>query len=169
MSEFNPTRPSLVNDQLNGPFEWEPERWAKDYRQPAQEFRPGAMIWDCLLLDGWKPLRRLQVVKLLSSRIDLALRLFAATAEVDVPPLLLAGYPTIQPATLLSTEQDAGLADIYCDNCVPPWRALQVDPKREPWRVTPGYVLACPGCRQRLQVRVRQPAWQPAYVPRPEF
>ena len=79
------------------------------------------------------------------------------------------GYPTIRPATLLSTDQDAGLADIYCDNCVPPWRALQVDPKREPWRVTPGYVLACPGCRQRLQVRVRQPAWQPAYVPRPEF
>jgi hypothetical protein len=63
MSEFDPTRPSLVNDQLNGPFEWEPERWAEDYRQTAQQYRPGVMIWDCLLLDGWKPLRRLQVVK----------------------------------------------------------------------------------------------------------
>jgi hypothetical protein len=71
------------------------------------------------------------------------------------------GYPIIRPATLLPTDQDAGLADIYCDRCVPPWRALQIDQKREPWRVTPGYVLACPGCRQRLQVRVRQPAWRP--------
>jgi len=79
------------------------------------------------------------------------------------------GIPTIRPATLLPTDQDAALADIYCDRCVPPWRGLQVDPKREPWRTKPGHVLACPGCRQRLQVRVRQPAWRPTYAPRPEF
>jgi hypothetical protein len=78
-------------------------------------------------------------------------------------------YPPIRPATLLPTDQDAGLADIYCDRCVPPWRALQVDSKREPWRVSPGCVLACPGCRQRLQVRVRQLAWRPTYASRPEF
>jgi hypothetical protein len=77
--------------------------------------------------------------------------------------------PTIRPATLLPTDQDAGLADIYCDRCVPPWRALQVDPKREPWRTKPGHVLACPGCGQRLQVQVRQPAWRPTYASRPEF
>jgi hypothetical protein len=80
-----------------------------------------------------------------------------------------AGHPTIRPATLLSTDQDAGLADIHCDRCVPPWRALQVDPKREPWRVPPGHVLVCPGCRHRLQVQVRQPAWRPTYASRPEF
>ena len=34
-----------------------------------------------------------------------------------------AGHPTIRPATLLPTDQDTGLADIYCDRCVPPWRA----------------------------------------------
>jgi hypothetical protein len=64
MMEFDPTQPSLVHDQLyDDTFEWEPERWAEDYRQTAQEYRPGVMIWDCLLLDGWKPLRRLRVVK----------------------------------------------------------------------------------------------------------
>jgi hypothetical protein len=65
--------------------------------------------------------------------------------------------------------KDAGLADIYCDRCVPPWRALQVDPKREPWRAAPGHVLACPGCRHRLLVQVRQPAWRPTYASWPEF
>jgi hypothetical protein len=39
------------------------------------------------------------------------------------------GHPTIRPATLLPADQDAGLADIYCDRCVPPWRALRVDPR----------------------------------------
>src|SRR5262249_27991554 len=80
-----------------------------------------------------------------------------------------AGHPTIRPATLLPTDQDAGLADIYCDRCVPSWRVLQVDPKREPRRVMSGHVLACPGCRRRLQVRVRKPAWRPTYAPRPKF
>ena len=79
------------------------------------------------------------------------------------------GYLTIRPPTLLPTGQDVGLADIYCDRCVPPWRALQIDPKREPWRVRLGHVLVCPGCRQRLQVRERKRAYQPIYAPRPEF
>jgi len=64
---------------------------------------------------------------------------------------------------LLPTDQDAGLVDIYCDRCVAPWRALQVDPKHEPWQVRPEHVLVCPGCRQRLLMRVRQPAWRPTY------
>ena len=62
-----------------------------------------------------------------------------------------AGCAAIRPATLLPGGQDDSMANIYCDRCVPPWRALQVDPKREPWRVTPGHVLVCPGCRQRLR------------------
>jgi hypothetical protein len=78
------------------------------------------------------------------------------------------GYLTIRPPTLLRAGQDVGMADIYCDRCVPPWRALQIDPKREPWRVRPGQALACPGCRQRLQVRGREAPWEPTYAPRPK-
>src|SRR5262249_27545326 len=79
------------------------------------------------------------------------------------------GHLTIRPSTLLRVGQDVGFADVYCDRCVPPWRALQIDPKREPWRTNPGEALACPGCRQRLQVREREAAWRPTYASRPEF
>jgi hypothetical protein len=79
------------------------------------------------------------------------------------------GHLTIRPSTLLPAGQDVGMADISCGRCVPPWRALQIDPKREPWRVAPGQALACPGCRQRLEVREREAPWRPTYAPRPEF
>ena len=38
MSEFDPSKPALVHDELNRTtFEWEPERWAESYRQTAEE------------------------------------------------------------------------------------------------------------------------------------
>ena len=46
------------------------------------------------------------------------------------------GVPTIRPPTLLPTDQDAGMADIYCERCVPPWSILEVDASRQPWRLT---------------------------------
>jgi hypothetical protein len=59
MSEFDPSKPALVHDQLNDhTFEWQPERWAGEYRQYAEEWRPGVVNWDSLLLDGWQPLLR---------------------------------------------------------------------------------------------------------------
>jgi hypothetical protein len=59
MSEYDPSKPALVRDQLNGEvFEWQPERWAAEYRQYASEHRPGVVNWDGLLLDGWRPLVR---------------------------------------------------------------------------------------------------------------
>ena len=56
MSEFDPTRPAFVHDELNDrTFEWKPE-WAASYREHAIEDRGGKIGWDGLILDGWRPL-----------------------------------------------------------------------------------------------------------------
>jgi hypothetical protein len=57
MSEFDPTPPALVHDQLNDQmFRWEPERHGRDWqRSGPTPWRPGVVEWDGLLLDGWMP------------------------------------------------------------------------------------------------------------------
>ena len=53
MSEFDPTRASMVHDSLNDKtFAWKPE-WAESYREYANNHAPGVIEWDGLLLDGW--------------------------------------------------------------------------------------------------------------------
>jgi len=42
MSEFDPSMPSLVHDQLNDDtFEWVPEKWRKHYERYALSARAG--------------------------------------------------------------------------------------------------------------------------------
>jgi hypothetical protein len=58
MSEFDPTRPALVHDELNDrTFESKPE-WADSYREAADPRwgSDGKIGWDGLILDGWRPL-----------------------------------------------------------------------------------------------------------------
>ena len=57
MTEFDPTKPARVHDQLNDKwFDWEPDRHGVDYEKDARPFDPGVIAWDGLLLDGWEPL-----------------------------------------------------------------------------------------------------------------
>ena len=59
MSEFDPSRPALVHDDLNDTvFEWQPERFEVDFRKYASQWCTGVVSWDGLLLDGWQPLLR---------------------------------------------------------------------------------------------------------------
>lgn len=59
MSDFDPSMPAMVHDWLNDKtFEWQPEKWRENYRQYAQERRPGVVEWGGLLLDGWPPADR---------------------------------------------------------------------------------------------------------------
>jgi hypothetical protein len=60
MSEFDPTRPALVHDELNdNTFEWKPE-CADSYQDALDDSRrwgsDGKVSWDGLSLDGWRPL-----------------------------------------------------------------------------------------------------------------
>jgi hypothetical protein len=56
MSEFDPSMPAMVHDQLNDTFEWMPEKWREHYERYASEHAPGIVSWDGLLLDGWRPI-----------------------------------------------------------------------------------------------------------------
>jgi hypothetical protein len=58
MAEFDPDVPSRVYDSLNEEFfDWEPVRYAADYRKWARPFRgTDEMEWDGLMLLGWRPL-----------------------------------------------------------------------------------------------------------------
>ena len=59
MSDFDPSMPAMVHDQLNDEmFEWQPEKWLKHFERYAQAHGPGIVGWDGLLLDGWQPLAR---------------------------------------------------------------------------------------------------------------
>lgn len=59
MSEFDPTKPALVYDELNREFfPWEP-KWAEPFRKDALlDFDPGNGVveWDGMLLAGWRPI-----------------------------------------------------------------------------------------------------------------
>jgi hypothetical protein len=57
MSEFDPSRPALVYDQLNDEtFEWLPARHGVDHERYAERWGNGIIAWDGLLLAGWRPL-----------------------------------------------------------------------------------------------------------------
>lgn len=58
MSEFDPTQPALVHDQLNDQtFTWDRARHGRDWqRSPPAPWGPGVVEWDGLLLDGWRPI-----------------------------------------------------------------------------------------------------------------
>ena len=44
MSEFDPSKPALVHDQLNDDtFEWLPEKYREHYERYAHEHRPGVI------------------------------------------------------------------------------------------------------------------------------
>ena len=59
ISEFDPSKPALVHDQLNDDtFEWQSEKSLEHYRQYAHEHATGLIAWDGLLLDGWRPLTK---------------------------------------------------------------------------------------------------------------
>jgi hypothetical protein len=54
MSEFDPSKQSMVHDALNDKtFAWEPENYLKSYREYGEEQSDGIVAWDGLLLDGW--------------------------------------------------------------------------------------------------------------------
>lgn len=55
MSEFDPSKPALVHDQLSDQvIEWEPERHGRDWHQGGHVDRQDGVIeWDGLRLDGW--------------------------------------------------------------------------------------------------------------------
>jgi hypothetical protein len=47
MSEFDPSNPSMVHDQLNDDtFEWLPEKYREHYERYASAFRAGVVEWD---------------------------------------------------------------------------------------------------------------------------
>jgi hypothetical protein len=55
MHAFDPTRPALLHDQLNGkiiPWSAAPEE-VKSWRQHANTHNEGVIEWEGLLLDGW--------------------------------------------------------------------------------------------------------------------
>jgi hypothetical protein len=53
MSEFDPTRPSMVHDWLNERMlDWDPV-WAASYRECASNHAPGVIKWAGRLFDGW--------------------------------------------------------------------------------------------------------------------
>jgi len=59
MSEFDPSRPALVYDQLNDEtFAWLPDRHGIDYRRYAKPHSDEVVAWDGLLLAGWRPLTK---------------------------------------------------------------------------------------------------------------
>jgi hypothetical protein len=54
----DPDQAAAVHDRLNDEmFEWVPAKYAAGYRRHADDFEPGVVEWDGLLLDGWKPLK----------------------------------------------------------------------------------------------------------------
>ncbi|SEP41607.1 hypothetical protein SAMN02990966_05943 [Rhodospirillales bacterium URHD0017] len=56
MRTFDPSRPAMVHDHLNGnTFEWEPE-WQASYEEYGAPDDLGVSNWDGLLLNGWRPL-----------------------------------------------------------------------------------------------------------------
>ncbi len=59
MSEFDPTKPARVHDELNDQWiEWEP-LWAATFEnEPWSSANPHLVEWDGLLLDGWEPMPR---------------------------------------------------------------------------------------------------------------
>jgi len=58
MSEFDPSQPAMVHDQLNDrTFRWDPD-WKQHFAEHHMEsHNPGVVEWDGLLLDGWRELR----------------------------------------------------------------------------------------------------------------
>ena len=59
MSEFDPTKPAMVHDELNDEtFEWDPERWGEDFHSMSSPHGDDMIEWDGLLLDGWMPVTR---------------------------------------------------------------------------------------------------------------
>lgn len=53
MRDFDPSRPAMVHDRLEGrTFEWSPD-WLDEYRNYATEHGPGVIEFDGVLLDGW--------------------------------------------------------------------------------------------------------------------
>ena len=62
MREFDPTKSALMRDKRHGTtFEWHPKLWAEEFRHRSSERGPDLILWEGLLLDGWRPL--LRVVK----------------------------------------------------------------------------------------------------------
>lgn len=57
MTEFDPSRPTLVHDGLNDKwFIWE-TRWAAKFKnRPRSDANPHLVRWDAQLLDGWLPM-----------------------------------------------------------------------------------------------------------------
>lgn len=54
---FDPTKPAMVHDRLNGrTFEWKPATMQANYEMYAEAFGPDVIEWDGLLLYGWLPL-----------------------------------------------------------------------------------------------------------------
>jgi hypothetical protein len=106
--------------------------------------------------------RRVPVGALLSVRPFAGARFRCSTCG-DV------GYPVIRPPVRRRADEAAGLADIYCEWCVPPWSILEVDSCRQPWKLMSGQAFTCPGCRRPAKYIVRQAPWRPTYAPRPEF
>ena len=56
MTQFDPSRPALVDDRLNAKtLEWSPE-WRASFERHKREAGLGIVAWDGVLLDGWAPI-----------------------------------------------------------------------------------------------------------------
>ena len=54
MSEFDPSKRSMVHDALNNrTFPWEPVTYLEHYGEYAERQSDGVVAWHGLLLDGW--------------------------------------------------------------------------------------------------------------------
>jgi hypothetical protein len=98
-----------------------------------------------------------------------ALRSTVCRRKVPVLDLRQRRLSTIRPPVRRRGDEAAGLADIYCERCVPPWSILEVDASSQPWKLMAGQAFACPGCRRSTKYMIRPAPWRPIYVPRPEF
>jgi hypothetical protein len=59
MSEFDPSKRSMVHDALNdNTFPWEPGKYLENYREYAENEHDGVVAWDGLVLDGWYEMDR---------------------------------------------------------------------------------------------------------------
>jgi hypothetical protein len=58
MNAFDPSGSAIVHDRANDrTFEWSPD-WQAAYETYATQHEPGVFAFDGLLLDGWRPVRK---------------------------------------------------------------------------------------------------------------
>jgi hypothetical protein len=126
----------------------------------------GLELW--LWCWGCKSKRRVAIDPELSGRRFAGSRFRCTRIMWDGATCGSAGVPTIRPPVRVPADQAAGLADLYCERCVPPWSILEVDASHQPWRLMAGQAFSCPGCHRPVKYLVREAPRRPVYSARPQ-